>query len=289
MIKKIFLAIVAVIGLVLTFGSEGAYDTTLSMGSEERPTLTMAHGSWDDNLAVTHMATAALEDAGYDVELVQLDIAIIFSSVATGDADMSVSMWMPETHGAYMDRYGDELIDLGTFAEGAVNGLVVPEYMDVNSIDELTDEAGQVITGVEPGAGVSNRTDAAVEIYDNLSGWTHHTSSTGAMLTELTTAIENEEDIVAALWTPHWSFIEHDLKFLEDPEGAYGDGESLTAIARQGLDEDHPEAFNILNNFSLDIADVEEVMLKMHEGMSAEDAAREWVDDNQDIVQSWSE
>ncbi len=289
MIKKIFLAIVAVIGLVLTFGSEGAYDTTLSMGSEERPTLTMAHGSWDDNLAVTHIATTALEDAGYDVELVQLDIAIIFSSVATGDADMSVSMWMPETHGAYMERYGDDLIDLGTFAEGAVNGLVVPDYMEVDSIDELTDEAGQIITGVEPGAGVSNRTDAALEIYDNLSGWTHHTSSTGAMLTELSTAIENQEDIVAALWTPHWSFIEYDLKFLEDPQGAYGDGEALTAIARTGLDEDYPEAFNILSNFNLDITEVEEVMLKMHEGMSAEEAAREWVDNNQDLVQSWSE
>jgi glycine betaine/proline transport system substrate-binding protein len=289
MIKKIFLAIVAVLGLVLTFGSEGAYDTTLSIGSEDRPTLTMAHGSWDDNLAVTHMATAALEDAGYDVELVQLDIAIIFSSVASGDADMSVSMWMPQTHGAYMDRYGDDLIDLGVHTEGAVNGLVVPEYMDVNSIDELSNEAGQIITGVEPGAGVSNRTDAAVEMYDNLSGWTHQTSSTGAMLTELTTAIENQEDIVVALWSPHWSFIEYDLKYLEDPQGAYGDGEALTGIAREGLDEDHPEAFNILNNFSLELEDVEEVMYNMHDGMSAAEAARQWVDENPEKVASWSE
>lgn len=289
MIKKILLAITAVIGLVLTFGSEGAYDTTLSIGSEERPTITMAHGSWDDNIAITHLATEALKDAGYDVELVQLDIAIIFSSIASGDADMSVSMWMPETHGAYMERYGDQLIDTGTHAEGAINGLVVPEYMDVDSIDELTDEAGQVITGIEPGAGVSNRTDAAVDMYDNLDDWTHQTSSTGAMLTELTTAIENEEDIVVALWSPHWSFIEYDLKYLEDPQSAYGDGEVLTGLARQGLDEDHPEAFNILNNFSLELEDVEAVMLRMHEGLSAEEAAREWVDNNQDTVAEWSE
>ncbi|MGP4763518.1 glycine betaine ABC transporter substrate-binding protein, partial [Klebsiella pneumoniae] len=28
-------------------------------------------------------------------------------------------------------------------------------------------------------------------------------------------------------WRPHWMFIEHDLKMLEDPENVYGDGEEL--------------------------------------------------------------
>src|SRR5690625_5769392 len=49
------------------------------------------------------------------------------------------------------------------------------------------------ITGIEPGAGISVTTERALEEYDELQGWEVELSSTGAMMSELDTKIENEE------------------------------------------------------------------------------------------------
>ena len=46
------------------------------------------------------------------------------------------------------------MVDLGANLKGAKVGLVVPSYMKVDAISDLSDEAGKKITGIEPGAGV---------------------------------------------------------------------------------------------------------------------------------------
>lgn len=287
--KKILTSIVIVLGLILTLGSQGAYENNLGNLFSDRQTVTIGHTSWDDGLASTHILKHVLEDQGYDVELVQLDPSVLFSSLATGDIDFTSSAWLPSTHGAYIERYQEDIVDMGPHTEGAVTGLVVPSYMEVDSIADLTDESGQIIYGIEPGAGIANQTDQALEIYPNLSGWTHQTSSTGAMVTELEQAINNEEEIVVTGWTPHWMFIQMDLKFLEDPENAYGEGESLQKLSRIGFDEDFPEVHQILDRFELTIDDVGEIMLDLSEDVPPEQAAQDWIDRNPDKVTSWVE
>ena len=110
--------------------------------------------------------------------------------------------------------------------EGAAIGLVVPTYMeDVNSIEDLADQADKTITGIEPGAGVVAAAERALEDYPNLEGWEVQTSSSGAMATALGQAYENEEEIVVTGWTPHWKFQKYELKYLEDPKGTFGEAE----------------------------------------------------------------
>ena len=290
MFKKIALSIFAILGLILSFGSEGAYETTFSFGEEERPAVTLAHMSWDDSLASTAAVTNVLEDEGFEVDLVQLDPAILFSALATGDADFSVSPWMPVTHGSYVEEYGDQIDIMGPHTEGAKVAFVVPTYMeDTNSIEDLTDVADQTITGIEPGAGITQQANEAMATYDNLSNWELQESSTGAMLTSLRQAYNNQEEIVITGWTPHWMFIEFDLKVLEDPENVFGTEENLVTMARQDFEEDNPLAYQIIDNFHWEIEDIQEVMLYMQEDMSPEDAARKWMEDNPDKVAEWTE
>ncbi len=289
MLKKIFLSIFAIIGLILTFGSEGAYESTLATGSDDRPPVTLSYVAWDTEIASTHVLGEVLEEEGFNVELVQLDPAIMFSSVATGEVDASVSVWAPSTHAAYLERYGDQFENLGVHTPGAITGMVVPEYMDVDSIEDLTDEAGQEIIGIEPGAGVVEQTNAAIEHYDNLSDWTLQTSSTGAMLTAFGQAIQNEEEVVITGWSPHWIFLEYDVKYLEDPDGVYGEGEELEAIVREGFQEDNPIAYDIIDSFHWDASDMEQVMLYIQDDMSPRAAAEKWVEENPELVAEWTE
>ena len=275
----------SVVAAVVLIG--GAVYYTASQNKSRQVTLSSLQ--WDSEIASGNVVKEVLEDLGYDVKISYLDVAVMFSAVANGEADGSVAPWLPITQGAIFEQYKDSVVDLGPNLTGAQNGIAVPTYMDVDSIAELSDEAGQVITGIEPGAGITGLTEEAFEVYENLAGWTQKTSSTGAMTVELGQAIAKEEEIVFTGWTPHWMFERYDLKMLEDPENVMGAGETIVSLARIGLEEDMPEVYKVLDNFNWELEDMQSVMLEMSEGVAPEVAARNWIDANPDKVESWLE
>ncbi|TSB45989.1 glycine betaine ABC transporter substrate-binding protein [Alkalicoccobacillus porphyridii] len=100
-------------------------------------TITLSYVSWDSETASTHVVAKVLEDLGYNVELTQLEPAFMWASIHSGDADAMVGGWLPKTHGAYLEEYNDNIVDLGANLEGARIGLAVPEYLDIDSIEDL--------------------------------------------------------------------------------------------------------------------------------------------------------
>lgn len=268
-----------------TEGETDAEGTTEGEGGE----VTLAFVNWDSEIATHHVVQKVLEDEGYDVELLAVDNAPMWAGVADGSADATMAAWLPVTHKAQFDEYGDQVVDLGVNLEGAKIGLVVPEYVDIDSIEELNDHADQFdgqIVGIEPGAGVMQATEEAIEAYgmDNMELLQ---SSSAGMAAELQKAYDNEDWIVVTGWTPHWKFSKFDLKYLDDPQEVFGGEEQIHTIIRQGLEEDMPQVYDILNNFHWTTDDMEAVMLKIEDGMDPEDAATEWVEENQDKVQEW--
>lgn len=116
---------------------------------------------------------------------------------------------------------------------------------DNNGKADYSKEVDYTITGIEPGAGISVTTEKAIEEYDNLQGWNVELSSTGAMMTELGGAIENEEPIIITGWNPHWMFAEYpDMKYLEDPKGVYGGEETINSLAKTGLKRKNQKLIN---------------------------------------------
>ncbi len=288
------LGLVTGLSLSLVAAGCGSDDESSDGGSEEGSAsvgdgkeVELAYVEWDSEVASTNVIGKVLEDQGYDVTLTPLDNAVMWEAVANGEADGMVAAWLPATHKGQFEEYGDQVVELGTNLEGAKIGLVVPEYMDVNSIADLDQEADKTITGIEPGAGVVASAEQALEDYDNLEGWEVQTSSSGAMATELGNAIENEEDVIVTGWTPHWKFQAYDLKYLEDPEGSFGEAETIDTMVREGLEEDLPNAYKILDQFNWTTDDMESVMLDIYDGASPEEAAATWVEDNQDKVDEW--
>ncbi|OZU87925.1 glycine/betaine ABC transporter substrate-binding protein [Virgibacillus indicus] len=267
-------------------GSNGGSDDATT---EEAKEIELSYVEWDSEIASTNVIGKVLEDQGFDVTLTPLDNAVMWEAVATGEADGMVAAWLPATHGTQFEEYGDQMVDLGENLSGAKIGLVVPSYMDVDSIADLDAQADQKVTGIEPGAGVVAASEQALEDYDNLEGWEVQTSSSGAMATALGEAYENEEDIVVTGWTPHWKFAEYDLKYLEDPEGSFGEEEIISTMVREGLEEDMPNAYKILDQFNWTTEDMETVMLEIYNGTSPEDAAAAWVEENQEKVSEWTE
>src|SRR5699024_9939008 len=154
-----------------------------------------------------------------------------------------------------------------------------------------SEEVDHTIIGIEPGAGITVTTEEAIEEYDSLEGWTLEQSSTTAMTAALDEAIENEEPIIITGWNPHWTFAKYpDMKYLEDPDNVYGEEEVIKTLARNGLKEDMPNAYKIIDQFQWDIEDMEGIMYESHQtGDDIEDVAKRWVEDNPDKVAEWTE
>lgn len=150
------------------------------------------------------------------------------------------------------------------------------------------EEMEYTITGIEPGSGITESARTTLEEYDNLDGWELQESSTGGMMVELQQAIENEEPIIITGWQPHHIFEIYDLKILEDPQQSFGAAENIHTMTRIGLEEDMPDATAILDNFSWEIEDMQQIVLDAQE-LPFEEAAQTWYDDNQDMVAEWTD
>ena len=258
-----------------------------SGNTEQGQTVTISHTQWDTEVASTTVIAKVLEEAGYHVKMVPLDNAVMWQSVANGDSDFSVSPWLPVTQASLYDKHKNQLDDLGPNMEGTKLGLVVPAYMDVTSIADLSNQATTTITGIEPGAGIMEAAENALQDYGNLSGWELTKASTGAMTTALEKAIANQDEIIVTGWSPHWMFSKYELKYLDDPEGSFGSTENIHTIARKGLQEDMPQLYQIVDNFHWTSEDMESILLDMNEGMSPDDAAQKWIDVNRETVDQW--
>ncbi len=154
--------------------------------------------------------------------------------------------------------------------------------------DSVGGSLDYTITGIDAGAGIMAATEEAIDAY-GLEDFTLQTSSSAAMTAALAAAYENEEPIVVTGWTPHWKFAKYDLKYLEDPKGIFGASESVHTIARLGLDQDHPSAYEVLENFYWEQDDMGEIMIAVNEGADPVDAAADWVAANQDKVSLWTD
>ncbi|WP_249978660.1 glycine betaine ABC transporter substrate-binding protein [Vreelandella olivaria] len=274
-----FASLAVVAGTGLTVGSLAHAQGTVNLGYVE----------WSSEVASTNVIAAVLEQAGFDVELTSLSAAAMFQALSTGDTDAIVAAWLPTTHAEYMERIGDQVEDLGVNLDGTKLGLVVPEYTDIDSIADLndnTDRFNNEIIGIDPGAGLMGLTEEVVDTYGlELS---LRSGSDATMVAALSNAINNEEDIVVTSWTPHWMFARWDLKYLEDPESIYGGAEQIHTIVRQGLEDDMPEAYAILEAFEWTPEQMGEVMLMNQEdGSDPYENAKQWVEENQDVVEQW--
>ncbi|MBB4933437.1 glycine betaine/proline transport system substrate-binding protein [Lipingzhangella halophila] len=284
-------AAAASLAVVASACGGGGVETGPEEGGEEQ-SVTIGLIQWDEAIAVTNVWQTILEEKGYDVTVEDVEVAPMFQGVSQGDIDVFMDAWLPDTHGEYWDEYGDQIEDVGTWYDGATLHLTVPEYVDeVDSIEDLPDNAdlfGGEIVGIEAGSGLVQRTqNDVIPDYGLEDDYELVESSTPAMLSELESAIAEEEPVLVTLWRPHIAYVNHDLKDLEDPEGALGEGEEIHTVAREGFADDYSELNGWLENFNLsaeELESLEEVIINEYSDDQAE-GARTWLNDNPEFVE----
>lgn len=265
-------------------------DDDVELGDKD---ITIPYVAWAGVEARTHLLAQVLRDVGYNVELKEVEAGPMYSSVADGSADFVTCLWLPATHGEYWDKYEDDLTKVNEVLDQAPLSLTVPEYMDIDSIEDLKDneELGEAtdwkLIGIDPGAGIMNSTEKAMDEY-GLDNWDLQSSSEAAMLSMLGKAYDNEDPIIITGWKPHWMFAEWDLKMLDDSEEIYGgEGDQIYIAARNDFEDDSPAAYQILDQYTEDYDQLNDLMGKIHGGDDPEDVAKQFIKDNPDKIDEW--
>ena len=283
-VVKKFLSFLMVFALAIAAVSCGG-----SQGSDDNSKeVTILYPNWGEGIAFTYLSKAALEENGFEVDVINLEPGLIYGELSKENSkgDVFLDAWLPNTHAPYWEDYGDRLVKLGESFSDGTTGLVVPSYVDISSIEELNDNAGKFdgeIIGIGSGAGIHANTLRAIDEYD--LDFEQITSSGPAMVASLDKAMANDEWIVITGWKPHFKWMNFDIKYLDDPKGVYPK-DVCAIVSRRGFEEEKPEAAQFFRNFNLQEDQLYSLMDRIDkEGEEA--GAVSWYQENKQLVDGW--
>ena len=283
---KLLAAIVALVLGVLTLTGCG--------GLGQDKLLLLANIGWDENVAVSNLTKVLLEDElGYEsIEIrTQDDLDSTYRDVAGGEMDAFQDVWLPNQR-ALLQRVAGDVEHLDPWFLGKTKqGMAVPAYMDVRSIDQLNGTDAQFIFGIEPSSVMMHKVgEEVVPAYGLQQKLV--AAPTAGMLDEVGRLYATRENFVFLAWSPHWMNQRYKIRYLEDPKDAMGptnDPAKCSTIVRGGLRDGDPVAYAFMDALELteeQINDLESVINDEDDPLAG---ARRWASENREVVRPWIE
>jgi glycine betaine/proline transport system substrate-binding protein len=179
--------------------------------------------------------------------------------------------------------------------EDVVYQTAVPEYVyeaGVKSMADLYEHADKFnseIYGIAPGNDGNIIIQNAIDNNTyNLGEWSIRESSTAGMLSSVQRAYNNEEWIAFNGWKPHYMNVLFDLKYLDDPEGIWGENDSVYTVVRNGYQDENPNFYKFLEQFKV-TAPIQNKWVDEYQNKDRdpEEVAEEWIANNLDVVNQW--
>ncbi|ETR68707.1 MAG: glycine betaine/proline transport system substrate-binding protein [Candidatus Magnetoglobus multicellularis str. Araruama] len=251
----------------------------------------LAYVEWACATASTNVVKAVLQEKmGYQVNEMAVSAAAMWQATASGDVDGFVTAWLPNTHKSYLNAVKNKVEVAGTLFTGAKIGLVVPNYVTINSITELNAHAekfdGKII-GIDPGAGLMSSTEKVVKVY-GLNKMRLMEGSGAIMTASLANAYKRKQWVVVTGWSPHWKFARWSLKYLDDPKKIYGTEEVIQTIVRKDLKKEMPKVYAFLKNFKWPQGGLQTVMgWNTQDDADPYENAKRYIKENPKVVKGW--
>ena len=315
-------SVAATVAIVLTGCGDGGSigDETEANESKAAETgdcgdLNMAVNPWvgyeADAYVVGHIAT---EELGCKVNYKNLKEDVSWQGFGTGEVDVVLEDWgHPDLEKKFFADQGDgSATNLGPTGNVGIIGWYVPpwlaeEHPDILEWENLNDYASDFATSESGGQGQFLGADPSYVQFDeaivsnlDLDFKVVFSGSEAASITAFQQAEENKEFLIGYFYEPQWLFADIPLAKValppyedgcqDDPAKVdcdYPETELQKVGATDWVEEGGP-AVDLVTNFEWTNDDQNQVAKYISEdGMSPEDAAAKWVDENQDKVDAW--
>jgi glycine betaine/proline transport system substrate-binding protein len=259
----------------------------LSVQAEEK-TINMGTLSWEDLTPITGITKKVLEDQGYTVKVTSFsEWGIAYAALAKGDVQVLASQ-IDYVAQDYWNKNKNRLEKISPVSHGLYQGIAVPSYVTINSLDELNANAEKFnnkIIGIEPGSGLMNDAGNAVKGYglklQLLEG------STAAMTAALKSATDRKEWVAVTLWDPSWMWQRYEMKFLADPKGVFPPPQSYYWIGQKGFSVENPRAREALAGIYVPIEEIRGINAAVKDGKSMDEAINDWTAKHADLIKRW--
>lgn len=229
-----------------------------------------------------------LERHGHAVELRAAPHEAMFALLHAREVDIVSSAWLPASHGAYLAPSADDVERLTVLYEPyCIWGVpdYVPEALLAGVDDlkkpEVAARIDKVIDGINPGAGISRFSAAMIDAYDlRAHGYRFVPGAEASAFAKFERAVAAQQWFVMPLWSPQYLHHDHRIRALHEPRGLLGGRDAATLVARRAaLPRIAPGALAELRGLYLgnDVVTDLEHALRV-EGLSAQQAARRWLD-----------
>jgi glycine betaine/proline transport system substrate-binding protein len=282
--------------------------------------IRIAVNPWTGSAVNANVAKVIMEqEMGCTVQLVEIDEFAQFPALAQGDLEATLEVWPSghaEDYATYIEGDGS-VVDGGELGVIGNIGWFVPAYL-VEENPELATWEGlkgneAMFATAETGnqgqflAGDPSFVSYDEEIIENLGLDLKvvYSGSEAALLTALDAAYAKQDPLLMYFWSPHWAQAKYALTEVELP--AYDAECEDAALNRDGdgyacdyaddilykaftadLEERDPAAFAFLSAMSYTNEDQNSIALAIDDGgLSPEEAARQWVDEHEDVWSAW--
>lgn len=289
---------------------------------ESSDPIRMTLHDWTGQLITTNIMARVLEEAGYNVELVQADYLAQFAGLKTGDLHVAMEMW--ETTGR---EAMDEAVATGTVVNMGSTGMEaieewwypfyvkdlcpgLPDWTALNDCAEVFATAETAPKGRYLGAPVTwggfdpERVQALGLEYEVI-----HAGTDAALFAELESAYQRQAPILLWVYAPHWApmqfegewvdFPEYTAECYEDPawginpDMAFDCGKPrgpIWKVAWAGVADKWPGAASAIEAFTIDNDAMGGLIALVDlEGGTVEDVVEDWLWENEDTWRAWVE
>lgn len=314
--RRMGLAGVATCALLLSACGGGDIESTDdAAGGGECDELNLAVNPWVGMEASSYVIGQIAEtQLGCRVNYRETKEELSWAGFGSGEVDVIIEDWgHPDLEKQYYEESGDgSAMELGPNGNEGIIGWYVPpwlseEYPDITNWENLNDYADEFATSESGGQGQFLGADPSYVQFDEaivdnlgLDFKVVFSGSEAASITAFQKAEENKEFLIGYFYEPQWLFAQVPLARVELP--AYEEGCQEPASA---TDCDYPvttlkkivgtewadsgdASVTLVENFEWTNEDQNAVGAMIAEdGMSPEDAADAWIEENQDTVDSW--
>jgi glycine betaine/proline transport system substrate-binding protein len=260
---------------------------SLPIHAEEK-TIVMGTMTWEDLTPITGITKKVLEDSGYTVKVVEFsEWGIAYAALSKGDVQVLASQ-TDYAANDYWNKNKNKIEKLSPVSFGLYQGLAVPSYVDIDSIDQLnanSEKLGGKIIGIEPGSGLMSDATNVVKAYDLKLKLVE--GSTTAMTAALKSAFDRKEPVVVTVWDPSWMTKKFDLKFLKDPKGIFPPLQGYYWIGHKGFAAENPRARELMASVYVPITDITAMNAEVKDGKTMEEAIKGWTDSHADLLKRW--
>ncbi len=275
---------------------------------------------WTGQLITTNIMAAILEEAGYNVELVQADYLAQFAGMRTGDLDVAMELWATTAADALNEAIAaGGVVNVGEVGMQAVEDWWYPLYMKekcpglpdwkaLNDCAELfatpdTAPKGRYLGGPVTWGGYDDERVAALGLnYEVI-----HAGTDAAMFAELESAYQRKDPILLWIYAPHWAPLKYEGEWVKfppyepacytdpawgvNPDMAYDCAKPTGPIwkaAWEGVEGKWPGAYKAIQAFQMDNDTMGRMVGEVDvDGKSIDDVVDEWMDANEATWKGW--